>query len=60
MANKTTELFYLMLTDKKCADYIENGWNALYNDIIEGAGKGTWENLNNIAGEALLDWYTKS
>lgn len=46
-----------ILTDKDCADYIKNGWNALYNDLIECAKNGTLENLNEISSLALDDYY---
>lgn len=57
MKGTTKKLFFTMLYNKECAKYIEEGWNILYNDILEC--KGNWETLDEISAYALLDWYEK-
>lgn len=59
MKNATMQLFEIMLYNKECADFIQNEWKALYNDIIENAGTGVWDKLDPISAMALDDWYTR-
>jgi hypothetical protein len=41
------------MRSKAIADYVEFGWNALYNDIIQC--KGNWAKLEPISRMALED-----
>lgn len=52
-ANATERLVVAMMRSKAIADYVEFGWNALYNDIIQC--KGNWANLEPISQMALED-----
>lgn len=52
-ANATERLVAAMLRSKAVADYVEFGWNALYNDIL--ACKGNWSQLEPISRMALED-----
>lgn len=54
--NATEILFKEMLYNEECANFILNGWNCLYNDIVMGAGRGTWKELAPISAKALESW----
>jgi len=61
MTNATKNLLRMMLFDKECEDFIINGWNALYNDIMACIGKDDMDfrlsQLDEVSRYALLDWY---
>lgn len=57
MKGSTERLFREMLYNKECADYIQNGWNCLYHDIIACAGN--WDELDKVSAMALLDWHER-
>ena len=59
MKGSTMRLLRQMILDKACADFIYNGWNILYNDIINLVGTGRLEELDEVSAYALLDWYER-
>lgn len=61
MKNATRTLLRLMVSDPKCKEYIENGWNILYNDIMACdwrlCNSSELDKLDEVSRYALLDWY---
>lgn len=53
MGNSTERLVVAMMRSKEVAEFVEFGWNALYNDILEC--KGNWDKLEPISRMALED-----
>lgn len=51
----TQILVAMMIRDKNFADYIQNGWDCLYNDILE-THYSEWYKLDAISGRAIWDW----
>ena len=52
-SNSAERLMCLMVKYPALAEYISNGWLALYNDLI--ACRGDWDNLETVCKMALLD-----
>ena len=61
MKNATKNLLRLIIIDIECEEFIINGWNALYNDIMVCIGKDNMDfrlsQLDEVSRYALLDWY---
>ena len=57
MKNATMRLLKEMMLDDRCLEYIQNGWNILFNDIVELTGTSNLNQLDDISRFALLDWY---
>ena len=54
MKDATRKLVTMMIRSKACADYIEDGWNCLYNDIM--ADYRNWSKLDGISALAIESW----
>lgn len=52
---RTVQLIAMMVRDTECGEYIRNGWNALYNDILN-THFSEWNKFDELAGYAILDW----
>lgn len=62
MKNKVAELIGVMVRFPKAQAFFQDGWLALYNDIMQDplarlADGESDEAFNRICGMALLDWY---
>ena len=54
----TQRLVAMMIRDKNFADFIQNGWNCLYNDILT-THYTKWYKLDAISGMAIWVWMEK-
>lgn len=64
MKNKVAEMFGVMIKSERAERYFQNGWNALYNDLmadpIKAMKKGEENDfLNTLCAMALVGWYDK-
>lgn len=50
----TKELFDMMMTDSECQDYVEEGWNRLYKEII--LCNGNWNELDFLSSLAIYGY----
>ena len=55
MNGATKKLIAMMIRNKNFADYIENSWNALYNDILN-THFNKWHQLDEISAYAICDY----
>lgn len=55
MTGATVQLFEIMESNARAKDFIQNSWNALYNDIYNH--KDRWEELDEISAFAIQDLF---
>ena len=55
MGDRTRKLVALMIRDKNFAEYMENGWNCLYNDIMT-THYSKWYLFDELAGMAICGY----
>lgn len=55
MNGATKKLITMMIRNKNFADYIENGWNTLYNNILN-THFSKWHQLDEISTYVICDY----